>query len=89
MDLESEDYRRAQNADGIGLCLLDTRQEFVLFLPLRRETAFSGGRCGGKEWFCLFLSTPPASFCKNEGNVSLHMTKNISFHPRLKKVENI
>ena len=42
MDLESEDYRKAQNVDGIGLCLLDTRQEFVLFLPLRRETAFSG-----------------------------------------------
>ena len=66
MDLESEDYRKAQNADGIGLCLLDTRQEFV-----------------------LFLSTPPASFCKNEGKVSLHMTKNISSHPRLKKVKNI
>ena len=54
MDLESEDYRRAQNADGIGLCLLDTRQEFVLFLPLRRETAFSGRRCAGNEGFCLF-----------------------------------
>ena len=89
MDLESEDYRKAQNADGIGLCLLDTRQEFVLFLPLRRETAFSGGSCARKVGFYLFLSTPPASFCKNEGKVSLHMTKNISSHLRLKKVKNI
>ena len=33
----------------------------------------------------ILVMTPPASFCKNEGKVSLHMTKNISSHPRLKK----
>lgn len=37
----------------------------------------------------ILVMTPPASFCKNEGKVSLHITKNISSHPRLKKVKNI